>query len=57
MKLQLYPIQETQVDTIQETQIDPITKLIDNFFKKDVDNEKTTCYNNYIKRERKDNHE
>ena len=52
MKIQLYPIQynsEQETQETQETQIDPVTKKIDDFFKKDVDNEKNACYNNYIK--------
>lgn len=49
MKIQLYPIQDESIHETQETQIDPVTKIIDEFFKKDVDNEKITCYNNYIK--------
>ena len=49
MKIQLYPIQDKSIHETQETQIDPVTKMIDDFFKKDIDKSKNTDYNNYIK--------
>lgn len=50
MKIQLYPTYpKADSDLSPVLELDPITKMIDEFFKKDVDNEKNICYNNYIK--------
>ena len=49
MKIQIYPVIKSEAYETKEKEIDPLTKIIDDFFKKDVDNEKITCYNNYIK--------
>ena len=49
MKIQIYPVIKSEAYESEKIEIDPVTKMIDDFFKKDVDNEKITCYNNYIK--------
>ena len=57
MKIQLYPTIKSKSYETKEKQIDPVTKMIDEFFKKDIDKSKNTDYNNYINKKRGNNYE